>query len=62
MLELMRKHAKNWLMKFLLGMIIVVFIFIFGTRTGKEKSETVAIVDGKEIARGRGAEGIQQSR
>jgi len=50
MLELMRKHAKNWLMKFLLGMIIVVFIFYFGTRTGKEKSETVAIVDGKEIA------------
>jgi peptidyl-prolyl cis-trans isomerase D len=48
MLELMRKHAKNWLMKFLLGMIVIVFIFYFGTRTGKEKSETVAIVDGKE--------------
>jgi len=50
MLELMRKHAKNWLMKFLLGMIIVVFIFYFGSRTGKEKTQTIAIVDGKEIS------------
>lgn len=50
MLELMRKHAKNWLMKFLLGMIIIVFIFYFGTRTGRKKTETIAVVDGKEIA------------
>jgi peptidyl-prolyl cis-trans isomerase D len=50
MLELMRKHAKNWLMKFLLGMIIIVFIFYFGTRSGKDKTQTVATVDGKEIA------------
>lgn len=50
MLELMRKHAKNWLMKFLLGMIIIVFIFYFGSRTGEERTRTVAVVDGKEIA------------
>ena len=50
MLELMRKHAKNWLMKFLLGMIVIVFIFYFGTQRGNEQTETVAIVDGKEIA------------
>jgi len=50
MLELMRKHAKNWLMKFLLGMIIVVFIFYFGSQRGEERTETVATVDDKEIA------------
>jgi len=50
MLELMRKHAKNWLMKFLLGMIVIVFIFYFGSRRGDDQTDTIAVVDGKEIA------------
>jgi peptidyl-prolyl cis-trans isomerase D len=50
MLDLMRKHARNWLMKVLLGIIIVVFVFYFGSTGGKQQAETVAVVDGKVIA------------
>ncbi|SEM27947.1 peptidyl-prolyl cis-trans isomerase D [Syntrophus gentianae] len=50
MLELMRKHAKNWLMKFLLGMIVIVFIFYFGTRRGEDETKAVATVNGQDIA------------
>jgi peptidyl-prolyl cis-trans isomerase D len=50
MLDLMRKHARNWLMKVLLGIIIVVFVFYFGTTGGKQQAETVATVNGKAIA------------
>ncbi|MDO8785353.1 MAG: SurA N-terminal domain-containing protein [Syntrophales bacterium] len=50
MLELMRKHARNWLMKVILGLIIIVFIFYFGSMGGRQKAETIAIVDGKPIA------------
>lgn len=44
MLQFMRKHAKNWLMKIILGLIIIVFIFYFGSLGGKEKAEDVAKV------------------
>lgn len=50
MLDLMRKHARNWLMKVLLGIIIIVFIFYFGSIGGKKQAETVATVDSKPIA------------
>lgn len=50
MLELMRKHARNWLMKVLLGIIIIVFIFYFGSMGGKQQAETIAKIDGKIIA------------
>ena len=50
MLDLMRKHARNWLMKALLGIIIIVFIFYFGSIGGKKKAETVAVIDNKAIA------------
>ena len=50
MLELMRKHARNWLMKVILGIIIIVFIFYFGTMGGRQKAETIATIDGKTIA------------
>jgi peptidyl-prolyl cis-trans isomerase D len=49
MLDLMRKHAKNWLVKILLGMVIVVFIFYFGTTRWREKAEAIAIIDGRVI-------------
>jgi peptidyl-prolyl cis-trans isomerase D len=49
MLELMRKHARNWLVKILLGMVIVVFIFYFGSYSWRQQAESIAVVDGKVI-------------
>ncbi len=49
MLELMRKHARNWIMKVLLGIIIIVFIFYFGSLGGLQQTETIATVDGKTL-------------
>ena len=49
MLDLMRKHARNWIMKVLLGIIIVVFIFYFGSLGRGRHTEVVATVDGKTI-------------
>ena len=49
MLDLMRKHARNWIMKVLLGIIIVVFIFYFGSMGRGRHTEVVATVDGKTI-------------
>jgi peptidyl-prolyl cis-trans isomerase D len=45
----MRKHARNWIMKVLLAIIIIVFIFYFGSMTGRQKADAVATVDGKII-------------
>lgn len=49
MLNLMRKHARSWIMKFILGIIIVVFVLYFGSMSGRQKAETVAKIDGKII-------------
>ncbi len=49
MLNLMRKHARNWLMKVILGIIIVVFIFYFGSMGDKQRAERIAMIDGKPI-------------
>ena len=49
MLDLMRKHARNWLMKTILGIIIVVFVFYFGSMGGRERAERIARIDGKPI-------------
>jgi peptidyl-prolyl cis-trans isomerase D len=49
MLDIMRKHAKNWLMKAILGIIIIVFVFYFGSMGGRQKAERIAIIDGKPI-------------
>jgi peptidyl-prolyl cis-trans isomerase D len=51
MLDLMRKHARNWMMKTILGIIIVVFIFYFGSMTGRQRADVMATVDGKTISR-----------
>jgi len=50
MLQLMRKHARNWLMKVVLGIIIIVFVFYFGSMRGRQETETIAIIDGARIA------------
>ena len=44
MLNIMRKHARNWLMKLILGIIIVVFVFYFGSMGGKQRAERIAII------------------
>ena len=49
MLDLMRKHARNWIMKVLLAIIIIVFIFYFGSMKGRNKADAVATVDGRII-------------
>jgi len=50
LLDLMRKHARNWIMKVLLGIIIVVFIFYFGSLGGRQQADVVASVNSKTIA------------
>jgi len=47
----MRKHARNWLMKILLGIVIVVFIFYFGSMRGSDKADAIATINGKAISR-----------
>lgn len=49
MLNLMRRHARNWLMKIILGIIVVVFVFYFGSIGGKQRAERIAMIDGKTI-------------
>jgi len=51
MLALMRKHAKNWFIKILLFMIIIVFVAYFGS-TKTDRDTAVAVIDGKIITRG----------
>lgn len=50
MLDLMRKHARNWMMKVILFMVIVVFILYFGSLGGLDRAETVAFLDDKPIS------------
>ena len=52
MLEFMRKHARNWLMKILLGIVILVFIFYFGSTGGRDKADAIAMIDGKPVSHG----------
>ncbi|MGD2126396.1 MAG: SurA N-terminal domain-containing protein, partial [Desulfobacteraceae bacterium] len=49
-LSLMRKHAKSWLIKFMIGMIAVVFIFYFGYSFRAGKGTKVAYVNGEVIS------------
>ncbi len=50
MLSIMRKHAQSWLIKILLGLIVVVFVLYFGvSRYGKE-AVNVATVNGENIS------------
>lgn len=51
MLDLMRKHARSWLIKAALGGIIVVFVFFFGWSGPQEESGSyVAEVNGTAIS------------
>ena len=50
LLSLMRKHAKSWLIKFLIGMIAIVFIFYFGYSFTAKEGIRVAYVNGDVIS------------
>ena len=50
LLSLMRKQAKSWLIKFLIGIIAVVFIFYFGYSFTSKDAVKVAEVNGDYIS------------
>jgi len=49
-LSLMRKHAKSWLIKLLIGIIAVVFIFYFGYSFTARQGLKIAKVNGEMIS------------
>lgn len=49
MLDIMRKHARNWIMKVLLAIIIVVFVFYFGSTAGRRKADALVTIEGRTI-------------
>ena len=49
-LSLMRRHAKSWLIKFLIAMIAVVFIFYFGYSFTARRGLKIAYVNGEPIS------------
>ena len=49
LLSLMRKHAKSWLIKVVIGIIALVFIFYFGYSFSDKQGLTVAKVNGEVI-------------
>ena len=49
MLGLMRKHAKSWFIKVLLGSIIVVFIFFYGFNQRQRAAGVIASVNGVNL-------------
>jgi peptidyl-prolyl cis-trans isomerase D len=49
-LSIMRRHAKSWLIKFLIGMIAVVFIFYFGYSFTSRSAAKIAYVNGEPIS------------
>ncbi|MBN1906552.1 MAG: SurA N-terminal domain-containing protein [Deltaproteobacteria bacterium] len=51
LLSLMRKHAQSWIIKFLIGIIAVVFIFYFGYSFNSDDGIKVAEVNGEAIGR-----------
>jgi peptidyl-prolyl cis-trans isomerase D len=51
MLSLMRRQAKSWLIKFLIGIISLVFIFYFGYSFTSRREQKVATVNGEVITR-----------
>ena len=50
LLGIMRKHAKSWLIKCLIGIIAVVFIFYFGYSFTAKRGLKIAFVNGELIS------------
>ena len=51
LLSLMRKHAQSWMIKSVIGMIALVFIFYFGYSFKSDEGIKVAEVNGESIGR-----------
>ncbi len=51
LLGLMRKHAKSWMIKIMIGMISVFFVLYFGFSFTDQKGVKVASVNGEPITR-----------
>lgn len=51
LLGLMRKHAQSWLIKFMIALIVVVFIFFYGYSYMTDDLVKVAEVNGEPISR-----------
>ena len=49
MLQFMRKHAQSWLIKVLLGLIIVVFVLYFGSTRWREPAESLVTIGDRVI-------------
>jgi peptidyl-prolyl cis-trans isomerase D len=49
MLTFMRKHARSWFIKVLLGTVILVFIFFYGFNLRQRRAELLASVNGINI-------------
>ena len=49
LLSLMRKHAKSWLIKALIAIIAIVFVFYFGYSFTSDQAMKVAYVNGELI-------------
>jgi peptidyl-prolyl cis-trans isomerase D len=47
----MRKHAQSWIIKFLIGIIVVVFVLYFGYSFNSDDGIKVAEVNGEAIGR-----------
>ena len=50
LLSLMRKHAKSWLIKFLIAIIALVFVFYFGYSFTAKRGLKIAYVNGEVIS------------
>lgn len=50
MLDLMRRHSRSWLIKVLLGTIIVVFVFFYGWGFMERKAGLIASINGSDIS------------
>ena len=51
MLDFLRKRKRSWIVTFLLGLVIIVFILFYGGRSAREPgAETVAEVNGETIS------------
>jgi peptidyl-prolyl cis-trans isomerase D len=51
LLSLMRKHAQSWIIKFMIALIAVVFIFYFGYSFHSDERLKVAEINGEPISR-----------
>lgn len=50
MLKFFRKHARGWFMLLFMAIIILVFVFYFGTDRSSQRASAVAIIDGRTIS------------